>query len=350
MKPSNAQREPAPVELPDAARVAEAKRLIRTSLVTRVLDAIGDRWTILILRGLHAGEQRFDRLQSLLRISRSTLASRLADLQHYGLIAREAYQARPARFAYRLTERGQDTFAILHTILRWDQTWGPDTAAPAARRPRRKAKAEANGRTEEFTHIDCGHMFQPILCCAHCHAPIAARDMRYRDGPGIALKPNVPAVPRRARRKTTPEESTNLTVLTAADLLVDRWTALIISCAFFGLRRFSDMQAALEIAPNILSRRLAQLTGSGIFARHIYQERPRRWQYIMTEKGFDIFPITVSLLAWGDRWLAQHGKPPLALQHRSCGKPLKLELTCGHCHKPATPDALRPAAHLAVVR
>ncbi|MGE0737093.1 MAG: winged helix-turn-helix transcriptional regulator [Alphaproteobacteria bacterium] len=350
MKPNNATRATAPVELPDAARVAEAKRLIRTSLVTRVLDVIGDRWTILILRALHAGEQRFDWLQSLLRISRSTLASRLADLEHYGLIARDAYQTRPVRFAYRLTGRGQDTFSILHTIHRWDQTWGPDTSIPAGGRARRTVKAEASGRAEEFTHTACGHVFQPILCCAHCHAPITARDMRYRDGPGIALKPNVPAVPRRARRKTTPDESTSLTVLTAADLLVDRWTALIISCAFFGLRRFSDMQAALDIAPNILSRRLVQLTGSGIFARHIYQERPRRWQYIMTEKGFDIFPITVGLLAWGDRWLAQDGKPPLALQHRSCGKPLRLELTCGHCRRPTTPDTLRPAATLAIVR
>jgi DNA-binding HxlR family transcriptional regulator len=96
----------------------------------------------------------------------------------------------------------------------------------------------------------------------------------------------------------------------------------VIAAAFFGLRRFSDMERALALAPNVLARRLDELVAAGMMARHVYRERPRRWQYILTEKGLDLYPVIVAQIAWADRWLAGAAGPPLALTHKACGRPL----------------------------
>ena len=96
----------------------------------------------------------------------------------------------------------------------------------------------------------------------------------------------------------------------------------MIAAAFFGLRRFSDMERALGLAPNVLARRLDELVAAGMMARHVYRERPRRWQYILTEKGLDLYPVIVAQIGWADRWLAGAAGPPLALTHKPCGKTL----------------------------
>ena len=119
-----------------------------------------------------------------------------------------------------------------------------------------------------------------------------------------------------------------------ADLLGDWWTPLVLREMFFGATRFDDIQRALSIGRNILAERLRRLVDEGIVERRVYQERPTRHEYLLTEKGRDFFPVLVAIVRWGDRWL--HGKngPPLRLRHRSCGKLTRGELVCSHCREP----------------
>jgi len=109
----------------------------------------------------------------------------------------------------------------------------------------------------------------------------------------------------------------------------DRWTFLVLREAFFGVRRFTDFQRNLGVARNLLSDRLGQLVANGIMVRQPYQERPVRYEYRLTDKGRDLYGITVALMRWGDRWLAD--TPPLRLTHRADGGEVEQELRCVVC-------------------
>ncbi|MGH8286793.1 MAG: winged helix-turn-helix transcriptional regulator, partial [Steroidobacteraceae bacterium] len=99
--------------------------LIATSPVTRTLGIIGDRWTLLILRDAFQGAHRFEEFRALSGAARSTLTSRLAGLVENGLLVKVRYSRQPARFEYRLTERGLDLFGTTLVTWRWEHTWAP---------------------------------------------------------------------------------------------------------------------------------------------------------------------------------------------------------------------------------
>jgi DNA-binding HxlR family transcriptional regulator len=85
------------------------------------------------------------------------------------------------------------------------------------------------------------------------------------------------------------------------------WSILILRDAFYGLTRFEQFQSSLGIAPNMLTRRLKGLVADGLLERRLYQERPPRHEYVLTEKGRDFRPVLWTLLAWGNRHLAPEG-------------------------------------------
>ena len=114
------------------------------------------------------------------------------------------------------------------------------------------------------------------------------------------------------------------------ELIGDRWTLLIVRDAFRGVHRFDDFRAGLGVAHNVLSDRLSRLTEAGVFERRRYQERPDRYEYHLTPQGKDLWPVLMSLLCWGDRYLAPDG-PPLLQLHRNCGGRLTPQLTCADC-------------------
>src|SRR5882762_4085093 len=107
-------------------------------------------------------------------------------------------------------------------------------------------------------------------------------------------------------------------VARALETVGDRWTMLIVRDVMLGFRRFDDFQRHLGIARNTLTDRLSRLVEEGILERRRYQERPERHEYRLTRKGIDLWPVVVSLLKWGDRYLAPDG-PPRVLRHRDCG-------------------------------
>ena len=74
------------------------------------------------------------------------------------------------------------------------------------------------------------------------------------------------------------------------------WSILILRDAFRGLTRFDQFQKSLDIAPNILTRRLNALVESGLLERRIYSERPPRHEYLLTERGRDFAPEGASVI------------------------------------------------------
>src|SRR6476619_2432534 len=85
------------------------------------------------------------------------------------------------------------------------------------------------------------------------------------------------------------------------------WSILILRAALHGLRRFDEFQKSLDIAPNMLTRRLNALVEAGLLERRRYSERPPRDEYLLTERGRDFRLVVLSLLAWGNRHFAPEG-------------------------------------------
>lgn len=110
------------------------------------------------------------------------------------------------------------------------------------------------------------------------------------------------------------------------------WSFLILRDLFKGVRRFDDMQRNTGIARNILSDRLRTMVDHGIIERRRYQERPERFEYRLTEKGIDLYPVIISLMRWGDKW--EFETPPVILTHKGCGHDVVPQLTCPDCGEP----------------
>jgi DNA-binding HxlR family transcriptional regulator len=125
-------------------------------------------------------------------------------------------------------------------------------------------------------------------------------------------------------------EGQNCSIASTLELIGERWTLLILRDAFMRIRRFEDFQRSLGIARNVLSARLQLLCDEGILERRVYQERPVRYEYRLTEKGIDLWPILMTLVKWGDRYMADAG-PPVLIEHKGCGGLLDDHLMCDRC-------------------
>src|SRR4051812_6027217 len=124
------------------------------------------------------------------------------------------------------------------------------------------------------------------------------------------------------------------------EVVGERWTLLIVRDAFFGVRRFDDFQRSLGIARNVLQARLERLVENGILERVRYHERPERFEYRLREKGLDLWPVLVSLLSWGDRYVAADG-PPVLIEHRDCGGRVTDRRICDRCGAELGPRDVR---------
>jgi DNA-binding HxlR family transcriptional regulator len=85
------------------------------------------------------------------------------------------------------------------------------------------------------------------------------------------------------------------------------WSILIIRDALHGFTRFDQFQKSLNIAPNMLTRRLGALVDAGLLERRRYSERPSRYEYVLTEIGRDFRPVLIAMTAWGNRHFAPEG-------------------------------------------
>ncbi|MFI5026254.1 MAG: winged helix-turn-helix transcriptional regulator [Solirubrobacterales bacterium] len=117
------------------------------------------------------------------------------------------------------------------------------------------------------------------------------------------------------------------------EVIGERWTLLIVRDVMNGRRRFDELQQGLGIARNVLSARLQRLIEEDILERRPYQESPERYEYFLTEKGLDLWPALVALLAWGDRHSPNPEGPPMLIVHKECGGAVNDRGTCQECGK-----------------
>jgi len=103
----------------------------------------------------------------------------------------------------------------------------------------------------------------------------------------------------------------------------DWWSLLIVRQAMYGTRRYVDFQQQLGIAKNILGDRLARLVDNEVLKKVDVGERGTRFEYRLTAKGKDLFPVLVALRQWGDRWNRRDGEAPLQLVDRRLGQPVQ---------------------------
>lgn len=138
--------------------------------VARTLAVVGDRWTLMILRDCFLGVRRFDQFQQRLGLSRALLADRLKVLTEAGMLERRIYQTNPERSEYRLTPAGIDFYPVMLGLADWGN----------------RHLGDARGAPLLHRHKTCGHDFQPVTTCSHCHAAIEARNVSIRPAPGFA--------------------------------------------------------------------------------------------------------------------------------------------------------------------
>jgi len=97
--------------------------------IARALDAVGERWALLVVRELLLGPKRFTDLRAgLPRIGPDMLAARVRELEEAGLVAQRQLAPPAARTVYELTARGRELEPVLHALGRWGsrQGFGPD--------------------------------------------------------------------------------------------------------------------------------------------------------------------------------------------------------------------------------
>lgn len=111
--------------------------------------------------------------------------------------------------------------------------------------------------------------------------------------------------------------------------------------AFYGICRFDDFQQALGIARNTLTDRLRRLVDEGLLEKQQYQSEPVRYEYRLTEKGRDFFPVLAAMSRWGDRWLAGSEGPPITFHHDRCGHDTHAEVVCAECRQPIAAEEIQ---------
>ena len=87
------------------------------------LAVIGDRWTLLVVRAVNAGEVRFEQIQTSLGIARNILSRRLESLVGQGVLVRVPYTDKPVRNEYHLTDKGQLLCGAYDFLESWGRKW-----------------------------------------------------------------------------------------------------------------------------------------------------------------------------------------------------------------------------------
>lgn len=105
------------------------------------------------------------------------------------------------------------------------------------------------------------------------------------------------------------------------DLMGDWWTPIVMREAFLGKRRFDDFQRSLDLSRGVLAQRLGRLVDEGLLQKRLYQERPPRHEYVLTDKGRDFYPVLAAIWRFGSDWMWPEGADtPLELFDRESGR------------------------------
>jgi DNA-binding HxlR family transcriptional regulator len=125
----------------------------------------------------------------------------------------------------------------------------------------------------------------------------------------------------------------------ALELVGERWTLLIVRDAFYGVRRYNDFLAHLDIPRAVLAARLLALVGAGILERRPYREAAARVEYVLTARGRALWPAIYALAQWGEEHLAVDG-PGRIFVHVGCDARIDAAGVCPSCARRVPPEEL----------
>ncbi|ALR12645.1 HxlR family transcriptional regulator [Mycobacteroides saopaulense] len=126
----------------------------------------------------------------------------------------------------------------------------------------------------------------------------------------------------------------------ALDVIGERWTLVALREIMLGNRRFDEIVRNTGASRDILATRLRKLVDAGVVEKRQYEQRPPRYEYLLTESGRALRPVLFALMEWGDTFVTQ-GPPPTVWEHE-CGSVLHVQPSCESCGEVVTFDDLTP--------
>jgi DNA-binding HxlR family transcriptional regulator len=136
--------------------------------LARTLQIVGERWSLLVLRDICLGWNRFEEIHGHLGIARNILTARLDTLVSQGMAERRRYQQHPDRYEYLPTAKALDFVPVLLAIVAWGDRWTAPDGPPVL-----------------FTHHPCGHDMTATVVCSACWTPLSHDGLGFRPGPGM---------------------------------------------------------------------------------------------------------------------------------------------------------------------
>ena len=121
----------------------------------------------------------------------------------------------------------------------------------------------------------------------------------------------------------------------------DTWSIMIIRNAFLGIRRFDDFQKNLGVTRHVLTDRLNTLVEEEILFKAPYTEAQKRFEYRLTQKGLDLYPILMSIIHWGDTYMDKGQGAPVDYVHKTCGHKFHPVMICSECTEPLDPKQVK---------
>jgi DNA-binding HxlR family transcriptional regulator len=137
--------------------------------IAGALEAIGDRWAVLILRDLGLGLSKYEDLRRSTDVTNATLSDRLKHLEDHGLIERRRYQVNPERYEYILTQRGRDTILIVQALAQVGDKW---------------AVSGTPGPPLKFVNRKTGRAVKLALVDQQTGERVRSSDVQPQEGPG----------------------------------------------------------------------------------------------------------------------------------------------------------------------
>lgn len=284
---------------------------IRACSIWRALEIVGDVPVLLILEQAFLGKHRFAEFVGETGIARSVVSNRLEKLVETGVFGKLPQR----RQGYRLTDKGRDLFLAALMILRWQHRWESGERAIEVR----------------LIHGVCGHEMDTVPACVECKTEIDPRMVSWAPGPGLSQVTPVYGRRRMQTASASAKRGNRTLVDSVIELFGDRWATLVVRACFTGIHRFDDIQRDTLMASNILADRLERLQAQGIVRARPYSAHQDRFEYRLTGKGRDLYPVLLALLQWGDAWYADAKGPPLILTHNPCGERLTMLPVCSIC-------------------
>jgi DNA-binding HxlR family transcriptional regulator len=128
-----------------------------------------------------------------------------------------------------------------------------------------------------------------------------------RSSPKPEKRPRGPLFPAGAYRSGLQEV---FSLSCTLSVVGDRWSLQILTLCFMHFSRFGDLKSALRISAPMLAARLKQLIRHGVVERIADRNAPRWHEYVLTQKGRDLYPVVIAMVRWADTHMGDEGGPP----------------------------------------